>query len=74
MVTAVTEALVARAREIVIAEARRLEEVEFLELMDALGWFDLVSYNEEGRVVCDLSDLQQVALACVLRALRRGTK
>jgi hypothetical protein len=54
--------------------AGEISEAEFFELMDEMGWFDGVSYNEDGQVSFELNNLQQIALGAAMLAYKEARR
>jgi hypothetical protein len=62
----------AAAAETIQVECLRLRMEELLAIGEELGLADGFSFGADGRLVADLTEMQQVALAAALVAARRG--
>ena len=57
-----------KAQLLIFKAEQNMTEEEFVAVMDELGWFDALSYNDGGQLVFTLNELQQVGLAAALLA------
>jgi hypothetical protein len=55
-----------KAKGLVNEKAAVLGKQGLFDLIDELGWFEAVSYDEWGRVQINLNDIQTVGLAAAL--------